>query len=303
MRRPKLKMDHLSTIICVAAKRNIEDAADELGVTPSAVRKQIDVLESLLGVEIVQSGVDGLCLTEYGQLLHLEAKRTITHALLAEEKIQAFQALKNHRVLIGHSTYLAPKLIALIHQISIDDKPLLRVEHTSAMTKIVVDRVLNGSLHIGLGFLPLDFPELLIRQVFDEPLVVCLPSDHRLAKRAAIYPTDLVGEPFVAVARESLPALHREIESHFLEFGIRISVVADAFAPPEALIYVEQKVGVCLLANSSVSARRGVTARPLATRLLRRRSGVFIREDNHSPLIQRFVKLMIDQAGRPLLNR
>jgi DNA-binding transcriptional LysR family regulator len=298
MRRPKMKLDHLSTIICVAEERNLEDAAKELGLTPSAVRKQIDTLEKLLGVRVIQSGVGGLCLTEYGELLHLHGTRTIAQALLVEEKISTIQALRNDYVLMGHSTYLPPKLIALIHDIGIDNRPMLRIEHTSGTTKMITERVINGSLHIGLGILPIECPDLLIRQIFEEPIVVCLPSDHKLASRATIFPADLKGQPIVAVGRELLPALHREIENYFFEFGVRIEVAVDAFAPPEALICVEQKRGVCMLAKSSAIVRPGVTVRPLSSRALTRRSGVFIREDNSSSLIDEMVRLLVQKVSK-----
>jgi DNA-binding transcriptional LysR family regulator len=84
MRRPKVKLDHLSTVICLAEKRNVEDAADELGLTPSAIRKQIEAIESLLGVRIFESGPRGLSLTEYGDVLHIQAQRAVDQALLAE---------------------------------------------------------------------------------------------------------------------------------------------------------------------------------------------------------------------------
>jgi hypothetical protein len=42
MRRLKVKLDNLIAVMTVAAKHNIDDAADELGLSPSSVRKQIE---------------------------------------------------------------------------------------------------------------------------------------------------------------------------------------------------------------------------------------------------------------------
>jgi DNA-binding transcriptional LysR family regulator len=296
MRRPKVKLDHLSTIICLAEKRNLEDAADELGLTPSAIRKQIEAIESLLGVRIFENGPKGLSLTEYGDVLHIQAQRTVDQALLAEEKLLTLQALKDHRVLIGHSTYLPPKMITMIHQVRIDDMPRLRIEHTSGTTRTVVEDVLGGRLHVGFGFLPLQESILQIHPLFEEPLVVCMPSDHRFASRASVYPHDLDGEPVIAVGRIPMPALHLEIRDHFSEFGIELNIIIDAFSPTEALAYVAQKEGICMLANSSVVIRPGITVRPLSTRVLKRRSGVFIREDNRSPLFRKILDVVLQKA-------
>jgi DNA-binding transcriptional LysR family regulator len=297
MRRPKVKLDHLSTIICLAEKRNIEDAADELGLTPSAIRKQIDAIESLFGVRIFKSGPGGFSLTDYGDVLHTQAQRTLDQALLAEEKLRTLQALRDHRVLIGHSTYLPPKMIAMIHQVRIDDMPRLRIEHTSGTTKTVVEEVISGRLHVGFGFLPVQEPTLQIHPLFEEPLVVCMPSNHRLASRALVYPHDLDGEPVIAVGRIPMPALHLDINDHFSEFGIELHIIIDAFSPTEALAYVVQKVGICLLASSSVITRPGITVRPLSTRVLKRRSGVFIREDNRSPLLQKVLEAVFQKTN------
>ena len=49
MRRPKVKLDHLVTVMAVAEKHDIEVAAREIGLTASAVRKQLDAVEGMLG--------------------------------------------------------------------------------------------------------------------------------------------------------------------------------------------------------------------------------------------------------------
>ena len=100
----------------------------------------------------------------------------------------------------------------------------------------------------------------------------------------------------IAVSREPRPERHREIEDHFLGFGIDLEVVADAYSAPEALTYVEQRVGFCLLAGTSVVNRPGITVKPLSTRVLMRRSGVFIREENRSPLLQKLIETLLLQA-------
>jgi DNA-binding transcriptional LysR family regulator len=296
MRHPRIKLDQFIAVLTVAEKRDIDAAANEMKLSASAVRKQIDAVERVLGIRLFAGHKGNLVLTDDGEVFLPDARRAVEHALLAEEKTLARQALRNYHLLIGHSTHLPPKLIALINQISIVDSPLVRIRHVSGLTSSIVQRVREGSLHAGFGFLPVLDPELLVRRLFEEPLVVCIPSSHKLAARASIYPNDLDSEPMIAVSREPLPQFHREIEEHFAGFGISLNIVADAFAPPEALTYVAQKVGICLLASTSIVARPGITVRPLSIRVLMRRSGIFIREDNRSPLLQKLIETVIDQA-------
>jgi LysR family hydrogen peroxide-inducible transcriptional activator len=293
-----VKLDNLVAVVTVAETHDIHLAAEEMGLTPSAVRKQIKTVEDVLAISLFEGGKGNLAVTEDGESYVADASVAVERALLAEEKALARQMLRKHHLLIGHSTYLPPKLIALIRQIGIEGIPPMRIEHVSGLTANIVRRVFDGSLHAGFGLLPIDEPELLVRPIHEEPLVACIPTGHKLAAKAVIYPHDLDGEPVVAVGREALPQLHREIEDHFADFGVTLNIVADAFAPPEALHYVVEKVGICLLAATSVTLRQGISLRPLSTRVLKRRSGMFIREDNRSPLIQKLIETILQLASR-----
>ncbi len=237
-----------------------------------------------------------MALTEEGESFIADARIAVERAILAEEKALARQAIKHHHLCVGHSTYLAPRLIALLHRLHIEDKPLVRIEHVSGLTSTMVRQVLEGSLHAGFGFLPIHEPELLVHLIYEEPIVACIPSGHSLATKPAIYPHDLDGEPIVAVSRELLPVLHREIEDHFAGFGIALRIVADAFSPFEAIACVKERVGICLLAPSSIAPQPGIVVKPLSSRVLMRRSGVFFREDNRSPLLRLLVDTVLLQV-------
>jgi DNA-binding transcriptional LysR family regulator len=251
MRRPRVKLDNFLAVITVAEKHDLDIAGSEMGLTPSAVRKQIELVEDVLGVPLFIGRNGHLTLTEEGEVFHAEAPKLLEHANLAEEKTIARLALKNHRLLVGHSTHLPPKLIALINRVRIEDAHAVHIQHISGLTSAMVRRVLEGSLHAGIGLLPIFNPDLLIRTISEEPLVVCIPSSHKLASKAVIYPRDLDGEPMIAASREPWPERHREVEDHFSDFGIGLEVVADAYSAREALTYVEQKVGFYLLAGVS----------------------------------------------------
>ena len=296
MRRPKVKLDNLLTVITVADRHDLELSAAEIGLTASALRKQIEGIENVLGVALFIRQRGQMVATEDGELFLGEAMQSVEHALLAEEKVIARQALLKHHLIIGHSTYLPPRIIGLVHALTLDDKPLLRIRHVSGLTLQIVRKVVGGTVHAGFGFLPISAPELEVHPLSEEPLVACIPAGHKLAQKTTIYPHDLDGEAIVAVSRESMPELHREIEEHFGDFGIALQVVADAFAGPEALTYVAQRVGICLLAGSSIVSRPGVTMRPLSTRTLMRRTGVFLREDSRSPLLRKLVEKAMQQA-------
>lgn len=293
MRRPKVKLDNLIAFMTVAARHNIDDAADELGLSASGVRKQIENIEDTFGIRLFESIRGSLVLTEDGELFHEDAIKAVDQVLLAEEQVYARQAIRSHHLLVGHSTNLPSKLIAAITQIKIEDTHPAQIEHRSGLTSTTVRRVIEGALHAGFGILPIRVPELLVRTIYEEPLVACIPTGHRLAARPALAPHDFDGEPIIAVSREPWPERHQEIDDFFAGFGVTLRLACDAYSAPEALMYVDQKIGICFLPSTSFVCQPGITTKPLSTRGLMRRCGVFIREDNRSPLLQKLVDISL----------
>lgn len=296
MRRPKLKLDHLIGFLTLIETGDFDKAAEELGVTLSALRKQMDALQDTIGSRLLQRIGDGQALTEDGELFRPAAEIAIEYVLLAEEKIRIYQFLKSHHLRVGHSTCLSPKLIGLINQLEIADVPNVHITHQSGRTHTLVRDVAGGTLHAGVGLLPISHPDLLVRPIYEEPLVACIPSGHRLASRHVISPEDIESEPVIAVGREALPALHAELEEHFLQLGIPLTVTTDVLSPTEGLACVAHKIGICFLSVTSAIAKPGVVVRPLSTRLLTRKSGIFVREDNRAPLIQKLVEEVLKKS-------
>lgn len=304
MRRPKVKLDNLIALITVAEKRNVDYAAEELGLSASGVRKQLDTIENTFGIHLFGKFGGSLILTEDGKRFYEDAERAVGQVLLAEEQVYARQAIRNHHLVVGHSTNLPPKVIAAVTQIHIEATHRVHIEHRSGLTSTTIRGVSEGSLHAGFGILPIRAPELLIRTIYEEPLTACIPVGHRLAVKPVISPQDFDGEPIIAVSREPWPERHQEIEDHCADFGVTLRVVADAYSAPEALAYVEQKTGICLLPTTSVVAGRpGIAVKPLSTHVLMRRCGVFIREDNRSPLLQNLLDVSLRQADYARLRR
>ena len=296
MRVPRLTIDMLVAVVALAEKRTMELAAEELElVTASAVQKRIHAASALIGAPLFMNTEKGMVLTKTGERLYSDALRAVEMVLLAEDKAIALLDLDAGRLRVGHSTYLPPRLLAVVHRISFDDLDGVHIEHLPGLTATTVQRVVEGTVHAGFGYLPVRHPDLLSHALYEEPVVVCMSNTHPLATRGTIRPQDLEGIPVIAVAREALPWMHQEVEDFFAGFGIALKVVAEAFAPPEAVTMVEQKIGVCLVGASAV-ARPGVVSKPLSPRTLSQKCGLFVREDNRHPTLKTFVDLVLNES-------
>ena len=64
------RIDPLQTFVSVVRARNFSTAAESLGVTPSAVSKQISGLEERLGVRLLNRTTRSVSPTEAGQMFY-----------------------------------------------------------------------------------------------------------------------------------------------------------------------------------------------------------------------------------------
>ena len=106
-------------------------------------------------------------------------------------------------------------------------------------------------------------PELGFRLLVKEPLMVVLPSDHRLAALKAISPGDIKGEKFVSVSGTA-PVLRVVIDDYLKHAGINITPdhEADHLSMGMSLIVSTRGVGL-LPAYVQNFLPSSVTSRPL----------------------------------------
>jgi DNA-binding transcriptional LysR family regulator len=300
MRIPALTIDILVAVIALAQNKSLESAGEELSLSASAVHKRVRAAENILGQKLFKGTEEGMLLTSGGQLFYPEAVRAVEQTMLTEEKTKAYIGRKEGQILVGHSTFLPPRLLAFVMGLN-HESAGIRVEHLPGLTRTLAKQVIDGILDAAFGDLSVTHPALLSRRLFEEPLVVCLPKGHRLAVNPVIRPQDLDGEPMISVSRDPAPTHHEEIQEFFVDFGVNLNIVADAFGPPEALILVEQRIGICLLEASAAMSQMAV-ARPLSVNALTRKSGLYVREDNRRPGLNAFVDLVLDRSTTPALS-
>jgi LysR family transcriptional regulator, benzoate and cis,cis-muconate-responsive activator of ben and cat genes len=297
MRIPSLTIDVLVAVITLVEKRTYELAGKELSLSASAVHKRVRAAETVIGQRLFIATEEGMLPTKEGRVFYPDAIRTVEQALLAEEKTRAMIDLDAGRLLVGHSTYLPPKLLAFVMKLNSQQHQGIHIQHFPGLTAPLTRRVVDGTLHAAFGDLPVSHPALLSRQLLEEPVMVCVPKSHPLALQPVVRPQDLNDAPVIAVSREPSPMQHTEIEAFFEGFGVRLNVVADAFGPPEAVSLVEQNVGVSLL-GASAAKNPSIVAKPLSVRTLTYKSGVYVREDNRHASLNEFISIVLRGTGQ-----
>ena len=190
----------VSYFIAVAEHRHFGRAAAALRVAQPSLSRQIRRLEQQLGVRLLDRTSQGTRPTEAGEVFLPRAKALLRSA--AQAAAQARAAAQPSRITIGYTT-------GLIVTPAVRE---LRREHPDANVQVSHldwDQSRDGLLdhRVDAVVTRLAFPtdQLHVTILYDEPRVLAVPIDHRLAGRTSVTLDDIADEPMPRV-RHSDPA-------------------------------------------------------------------------------------------------
>ena len=105
-----------------------------------------------------------------------------------------------------------------------DELPNIEVTVSSQYSPDLADALVRGKLDVAFLRPETQATNLIFKLVTQEPLVVVLPSDHRLASQQAINPQDIAGETFISVSKTA-PVLRLVVDDYLRRSGIDIKPV------------------------------------------------------------------------------
>jgi DNA-binding transcriptional LysR family regulator len=198
----------LETFIRVADAGSFSNAAEELFITPTAVIKQINTLESELGVQLFVRTHRGISLTESGKSLYKDAKYLIKYAKDSIARAKRATNDGENVLRIGTSPMTPTKFLVeiwpQIHDLYPDLKfQLVPFENTPDNARDIMANF-GRDIDLVAGM----FDENLLRQrkcaaleLEKKPILCALSINHRLAEKDSLTMDDLFDENLMIIQR------------------------------------------------------------------------------------------------------
>ena len=131
-----------------------------------------------------------------------------------------------------------------------------------------------------------------------EPLVVILPSDHRLAALKAIPPQELAGETFVTVS-DTAPVLRAVIDNYLKRSGIKITPAHEADHVTMGMSLIASTRGVALLPVYALNfLPSSITSRPLKGNAPTVELVLGYKKSNQSPILKLLLSRLDELVAR-----
>jgi LysR family hca operon transcriptional activator len=289
-----MELRHLRYFIAVAEAGSLTVAAEQrLHTAQPSLSRQIRDLEREVGVPLLTRSARGVELTAAGRIFLDHARLALVQVEAAGEAARRAAKPAKPSFALGFLTGQEMDWLPEAMRILRDELPHIDVTVSSQYSPGLADDLMRGKLDAAFLRPEAHASDLSYELVTREPLVVILPSDHRLAARDAIDPQALVGETFVSVS-STAPALRIVIDDYLKRshLDLRPSHEVDNLAM--AISLVASTRGVALLpAYAQNFLPWSVISRPLAGETPTIDLVVGYNKTNASPIL----KLFLSQIG------
>ena len=266
-----MTLTELRYIVSLAQEQHFGRAAERCHVSQPTLSIAVKKLEEELGV-LFERGKQKILPTPLGEKIVAMAGRVLEQAAAIKDVADADRDQLEGPIALGTlptiGPYLLPQFIPLLQETS--DKLSLYVEEGSVSD--LAGKLRSGDLDALLVTAPFVEADVVTQPLFDEPFVVLLPADHRLANRVEISGQDLLPSELLLLGegdsmREQILAAFPHLDPH-LESAAGVRTFTQGATLETLRHMVASRLGLTILpqtaAEAPLYAPNLLTTRPFA---------------------------------------
>jgi LysR family transcriptional regulator, hca operon transcriptional activator len=286
-----IELRHLRYFIAVAETGSLTEAAERrLYTSQPSLSRQIRDLESHVGVELLSRSVRGVELTAAGKAFLDHARLALMQVDAAGEAARKAARPGRRTFAIGFQTGHEMNWLPRAMHVLRDELQNIDVTASSDYSPDLAEALVRGRLDVAFLRVEPGY-DLEYRVVDREPLIVLMPSDHRLTARSSVSPQALVGEIFIGGSNKAKATVLRAVtEDYFRRSGLDIKLDHGVDNVTMAISLVASTRGVALMPEyAKYLLPPSVVSRPLEGEPPTIDIAVGYSNSNTSPVLELFV--------------
>ena len=293
-----MELRHLRYFVAVAEEGSLTVAAERrLHTAQPSLSRQIRDLEHEVGVQLLIRNVRGVELTDSGRAFLDHARLALMQVDAAIEAARRAGHPAKPTFALGFLTGQEMDWLPEAMRILRDELPNIEVSVSSQYSPDLAQALLRGKLDLAFMRPEAQIPDLDYTVIVKEPLVVGLPSNHRLASKETIALQDIAGEIFIGMSHTA-PTLQVVIDDYLERAGVNLQPAHRVDNLAMAMSLIASTRGVALMpAYAKNFLPKSVTSRPLDGEAPTIDLVVGYNKANISPILRLFLS-RIDQLRK-----
>ncbi len=247
---PRLDLRHYQMIATLAKTQRVTDAAEQLGITPSALSHRIREAERRLGVPLFSRSHKRLRMTAAAEYLAQVADRLIAELVRAEHDAERMGRGVRHVVRLAVEAYSSYHWLPHFLRHLKEQSPDVGIQVVSAAARSPIESLADHTVDLVIVSGEVNRSRLEAIHLFNDDLVFIMPPDHRLAGKSHIEGPDIVGEDFITYTR--VPEPDREYARLFRPSGTYPNWTETVELPEAIVEMVAAGLGTSVLAGWAV---------------------------------------------------
>jgi len=293
-----MELRHLRYFIAVAETGSLTEAAERrLHTSQPSLSRQIRDLEDEVGVELLTRSAHGVELTAAGKAFLDHARSALMQVDAAIETARSAAQPARKTFALGFQTGHEMKWLQRAMHVLRDELKNIQVTVCSDYSPDLAAALARGRLDLAFLRVERDY-DLEYHVVDQEPLIVLMPSDHRLTAQEAVHPRDFVGEIFIGGSNKA-SVLRAVTENYLRRSGLAIELDHGVDNLAMAISLVASTRGLALMpAYAKNLLPWSVVSRPLEGEAPTIEVAVGYSKSNTSPVLKLFLS-RLDELMEP----
>ncbi|WP_347452688.1 LysR family transcriptional regulator [Acinetobacter thermotolerans] len=248
-----MELRHLRYFVAVVEEQSFTKAAERLFIAQPPLSRQIQNLESELGISLFERGSRPLKTTQAGHFFYQHAVKILANAEEVKSMTKRI-GMVERTVTMGFVGSLLYGLLSRIVYLYRQQQPHLKIELVEMTTMEQVKALKEGRIDVGFGRLRISDPALKRMLLREERLVLGTHASHPLsAHKEGVYLADVVDEKLFLYPNHTTPSFATQVQGLFAEYNLEPQHVRIVREIQLALGLVAAGEGVCIVPESARS--------------------------------------------------
>jgi LysR family cyn operon transcriptional activator len=256
-----MNLRQLRTFITIADAGGLARAEGRLQLSQPAASRQIQALETELGVPLFDRIGRRMQLTSEGEDLLRRSRRLLQDADSIGERARALRSGQTGILRVGATTQTIESTLAVFLTAYRRRHPGIEVSLVEEGTVRLADRLDHGDVH--LAIIP-PHERFQCRALYPVCALAVLAESHRLSRRRTLDAAELADEPLLLLHTSFGSRVWFDAACHVAH--VRPRVLLESAAPHTIIALAREGHGVAVVPSTALVPREGVRAAPLVQR-------------------------------------
>lgn len=292
-----LELRHLRYFVAIADAGTMAAAAKLTFVTQSTLSHQLAQLERELNSALFERIGRTLRLTDAGNELLGHARMLLLQAEETRRAVSRVESMERGLLRIGVIHSFTVGLIPPVAAGYMKRWPGVRLKILEATASEIESQVAEGKLDLGVAFYPPSNRDVLGERLFEERLMLAVPSTHALARHRSVKFSQVGSLPMAMLS--SRFATRRLLDTYFQRAGVRADVAVEIDSVDALRRIVEQGAAVAFLPELITSRSRRIRFLRVTDPQPTRAAGLIWRQSKYrSTAVIQFATQVFEQCGK-----